>query len=388
VTLTGLAPCTRYFFEIVTEDGLGNQTVDDNGGAYYSQTSSGWDAVFEEMLDTDPEWTIDNGGNAHGWAFGQPTGGGGDHGNPDPTSGHTGDNVYGVNLAGDYDNSLSTDQLKLESPSIDCTDMTSVQLSYWRWLGVESPAYDHARLQISVDGGAWSTVWENTATMNGGSWEQHVVDVTSEAAGHGDVRFRWTMGPTDGSFRFCGWNIDDIRVEGAVPCCVDPPEWPSGSDGVDSVVETNTGGSCTLTGLDIDWSPATSTCASDIRYDLWVVKGSTVDFSQPPTFAGLGGTHHRVMGLSAGQQYAVAVRAVDEYGNQDANTHVLTVTPTGDLSGDVNGDSSVDHGDITALLQYFFNGTAPAGHSDVDCSGVTDASDMAREVQYQANGLY
>ena len=67
---------------------------------------------------------------------------------PDPTSGYTGMYVYGVNLQGDYDNNLSTDQLKLTTPSLDLSLATSVVLSYRRWLGVESPTYDHARVQV------------------------------------------------------------------------------------------------------------------------------------------------------------------------------------------------------------------------------------------------
>jgi hypothetical protein len=390
VTLAGLSPCTRYYFEIVTEDGLGNQTTDDNGGSYYHGDSAGWSVVLDEPLDTDPGWSIDNGGSANGWAFGQPQGLGGQYGEPDPTSGHTGANVYGVNLEGDYDNGLAEDQLVLTAPAVDCTEMTTVQLHYWRWLGVESPTYDHARVQMSVDGGPWSTVWENTSRMDGGAWEEEVLDVTSQAAGHGWVQFRWTQGATDSSWQFCGWNIDDIRVEGSAPCqmCVDPPAWTMGGDGVDAVAEVNDGTTCTLTGLDVDWSPAESSCADHVWYRVWVVKGSTVDFGQPATFEGLSGTHLRVMGLSPGQEYAVAVRAYDEYGNEDGNTHVLTVTPTGDPSGDVDGDADVDALDIGALLDYFFAGTVPGGHVDVDCTGSSDASDLVREIQYQGNGLY
>ena len=93
-----------------------------------------------------------------------------------------------------------------------------MQLRYWRWLGVESPTFDHARVQISVDGGAWTTVWENTETMDGGSWVEESLDLTAQAAGHANVRLRWTLGPTDGSWQFAGWNLDDVRIEGAAPC--------------------------------------------------------------------------------------------------------------------------------------------------------------------------
>jgi hypothetical protein len=218
ITIEGVDPCTLHWIGVESADALGNLSVDTNGGAYYPIETMGWQVFLSEPFDADPGWTIDNGGNSHGWAFGQPTGGGGQYGEPDPTSGHTGSSVYGVNLLGDYDNSLTTDQLKLTTPSLDLSEATSVSLRYWRWLGVESPSYDHARVQVSVDGGAFATVWENTETMDGGSWEEVALDLTARAAGHSDVRIRWTMGPTDSSWQFAGWNLDDVVIEGAFPC--------------------------------------------------------------------------------------------------------------------------------------------------------------------------
>ncbi len=220
--LTGLDPCTTYFVGVESADALGNITVDTNGGLYYGVETMGWQIFLAEAFDSDPGWEIDNGGNAHGWAFGQPTGGGGDYGNPDPTSGFTGDNVYGVNLSGDYDNNLSTDQLKLTTPSMDLSQATSVVLSFRRWLGVETPSYDHARLQVSVDGGSFATVWENSETMDGGSWELVSYDLTAQAAGSADVRIRWTIGSSDSSWQFAGWNVDDVVIEGAFPCGGNP----------------------------------------------------------------------------------------------------------------------------------------------------------------------
>jgi hypothetical protein len=219
VVIEGLDACTTYFVSVISDDTLGNHSVDTNSGAYYEAQTAGWQAFLSEDFSSDPGWVIDNGGNAHGWAFGAPTGAGGDHGGPDPTAGFTGDSVYGVNLSGDYDNSLSNDQLKLTTPAIDCSVATSVSLNFRRWLGVEQPSYDHARVQVSVDGGSvWSTVWENTAAIEESTWTQQSIDLTTVAAGQSDVRIRWTQGSTDGSWQFCGWNIDDVRVEGEAPC--------------------------------------------------------------------------------------------------------------------------------------------------------------------------
>ncbi|HOC41783.1 MAG TPA: C25 family cysteine peptidase [Thermoanaerobaculales bacterium] len=233
IVIEGVDPCTYYFVGVESADALGNVGVDTNGGSYYGIETMGWQVFLSEPFDADPGWTIDNGGNSHGWAFGQPTGGGGQYGEPDPTSGHTGTNVYGVNLVGDYDPNLTADQLKLTTPSLDLSEATSVMLRYWRWLGVESPSYDHARVQVSVDGGAFVTVWENTDTIDGGSWVEEVVDVTAQAAGHADVRIRWTMGPTDSSWQFAGWNLDDVVIEGAFPCDGSPMPFVDGFESGD-----------------------------------------------------------------------------------------------------------------------------------------------------------
>ena len=51
------------------------------------------------QLDTNPGWSTEG-----QWEFGVPTGGG--YYCSDPTSGHTGSNVYGYNLAGDCPNTM------------------------------------------------------------------------------------------------------------------------------------------------------------------------------------------------------------------------------------------------------------------------------------------
>ena len=52
---------------------------------------------IEAPLDASPGWIMDG-----EWAFGQPTGSGGTFfGNPDPSNGNTGTNVYGVDLTGE-----------------------------------------------------------------------------------------------------------------------------------------------------------------------------------------------------------------------------------------------------------------------------------------------
>jgi hypothetical protein len=165
-------------------------------------------------------WTFDSnpGWSTQGlWAFGQPTGGGGQYGGPDPTSGHTGPYVYGYNLYGDYENNLP--ERHLTTTAIDCSDLTRVSLRFWRWLGVEQPAYDHATVRISNDGDNWETLWSNASEVADYSWHLQEFDIAAVANNQPTVYLRWTMGPTDYSWQYCG-NIDDVEIWAiqAAPC--------------------------------------------------------------------------------------------------------------------------------------------------------------------------
>jgi hypothetical protein len=230
LVIEGLDPCTTYRFSVASTDAVGNQTLDDNGGTNHAFDTGGWFTFLEENLETDPGWAIENGSfTTNGWAFGIPTGDGQDiHGQDDPESGATGDHVYGVNLQGDAPPNVGQNGLTLTTPALDLGDATSVQLRYKRWLGVEQPSYDHARIQFSVDGGdSWTTVWENEEEVDDGAWVEHVVPLDG-ADGQSDVRVRWTFGESDGLWNFAGWNIDDVVIEGAGPCSTEPPMFSDG----------------------------------------------------------------------------------------------------------------------------------------------------------------
>ena len=162
---------------------------------------------YEWTLDSDPGWTTED-----QWAFGQPNGQGGEHGYPDPTSGHTGGDVYGYNLNGDYPNDLP--ERHLTTTTIDCSQLYNVSLKFWRWLGVEQPSYDHAYVRVSNDGTSWVNVWANPAEVADNSWVQQEYSIAAVADGHPTVYVRWTMGTTDGGWHYCGWNIDDVQILG------------------------------------------------------------------------------------------------------------------------------------------------------------------------------
>lgn len=183
------------------------------GGVYSAGMTTGVSAFYSEMMDADPGWSVEG-----QWAFGTPAGGGGQGGAPDPTSGHTGSGVYGYNLAGDYSDNMPV--YYLTTPAVDCSGQTGVRLSFWRWLGVESPSWDHATVEVSSDGIQWTTVWQNAAEVAEGTWTLQTIDISGVADNRPTVYLRWGMGPTDTSVVYCGWNIDDVVLYGRV--CVVP----------------------------------------------------------------------------------------------------------------------------------------------------------------------
>jgi hypothetical protein len=165
--------------------------------------------LYEDDFDSDLGWTREG-----LWQCGVPTGGSGDHGGPDPTGGCQTPGVLGYNLDGGYENNL--DETHATSPLIDCSGLSSVFLTFRRWLGVEQPKYDHACVRVSSDGVDWQTIWQNESEMNDGHWSFMRFDISEVVANSPESRLRFTMGTTDLMYTFCGWNIDDLRVVGCV----------------------------------------------------------------------------------------------------------------------------------------------------------------------------
>ncbi len=162
---------------------------------------------YEMTLDTDPGWTTEG-----LWAYGQPTGDGGSSGEPDPTEGFTGDNVYGYNLTGDYESILSPTHLT--SGAIDCTGRFGTHLKFQRWLGVELD-WDHAYVQVSNNGTDWTKIWGNNSQFfTDTSWNQVDLNISHIADNQPIVYLRWTMSAAAGNGSYCGWNIDDIQLWG------------------------------------------------------------------------------------------------------------------------------------------------------------------------------
>ena len=195
-------------------------------------------------LDTDPGWLTEG-----DWAYGRPLGSGGD-----PSSGYTGLNVYGYNLAGAYPNNLPPQRLTMLP--INCSGLSRVTLRFARWLGVEAGSYDKASIEASTDGVNWATVWTYTGTTNlqETSWTQQSYNLSALADDEPFVLIRWVMGPTDASDTFSGWNIDDIVISAiGTP----PSNRPPYARVVASSTAVNQPVNISLSAIDADADPLT-----------------------------------------------------------------------------------------------------------------------------------
>ncbi|MGE0547850.1 MAG: hypothetical protein AB7O24_15515 [Kofleriaceae bacterium] len=223
----------QYKVVLSFSDGTKIAYPDNPGDPYYQvylgEVEQLWCTDFEAGAD---DWT-------HGaeptsrdeWEVGPPMGLG-----SDPSSAHSGTNVFGLDLSTDG-NYRRNGMMWAESPEIDLAGNTNVRLQYHRWLGVEDGFYDGA--QIVVNG---TPVWNSyiSAAEPQGSgishidreWRFHDVDLSAQA-GTGKLKLRFELN-SDQGFNLGGWTLDDvcIVVAKAAPACEDGSAPPcEGSDG-------------------------------------------------------------------------------------------------------------------------------------------------------------
>ena len=165
---------------------------------------------YNFSLDVHPGW--DTSGQ---WAFGQPTGGGGANGNPDPTSGHTGTNVYGVNLNGNYDTAEGGPYYLTAGP-FDCSLHSGVILKFARWLNTDESDYVSSKVEVSTDNSSWDMIWEHTGDpITDSIWQVMRHNISSIADRQATVYIRWSYEIRQLlTYPYSGWNIDDIQLWG------------------------------------------------------------------------------------------------------------------------------------------------------------------------------
>jgi hypothetical protein len=167
-------------------------------------------------LDTDPGWTREG-----EWAFGQPTGQGGTFsGNPDPTGGATGTNVFGVNLNGDYltNSSFTFTPYHLTAGPFDFTGYRLTTLEFQRWLNTVGSSCGYTAVQLCTNDpgvGPWTDLWNNgTESIFDAAWTACRYDISALADNRTNVYVRWEYEVIVPGPPASGWNIDDIELLG------------------------------------------------------------------------------------------------------------------------------------------------------------------------------
>jgi len=149
-----------------------------------------------------------------GWQRGAPAGGGGECGFPDPSYAPQGYRIAGYNLEGDY--GWMNAPRSMTSFVLNCTGLVGVHVKFWKWLGVGSPPYDRASIEVSnhPEHWYWTVLWENTDRVTDSTWTEIVMDISQFADDQPFVYLRFCMGPNNVFDNYCGWNIDHVRVIG------------------------------------------------------------------------------------------------------------------------------------------------------------------------------
>ena len=316
--------------------------------------------IHDFPMTTDPGWTAEG-----QWAFGAPTGSGGEHGYADPASGYTGPNVYGYNLAGDYANDLAATHW-LTTKALDLSSVSDAALTFRRWLGVERPAYDHAYLEVSNDGSSWTRLWENSTEVDDSEWVYLVYDISAVADRQATVYVRWGLGATDASWVYCGWNIDDVQV------------WGTATAGqVPAPPSDLTASAASGTRVDVSWQDKSNneqgfTLERKTLSTAWAALASV----------GANVESYADTSVAAETTYTYRVRAYNTVGASDYSAEAQVTTPAAG-SGDI-WDPVDDTGAGATTL------TAPTGSGQTHGSHTLSGTDLGDwfKVSLQAGESY
>jgi len=154
---------------------------------------------FEDFEENDGNFSVT--GYNSSWQWGSPTSG--------PGTAHSGSNVWGTNLYGDYNNGESSYVI---SPSIDLSKTLSPIMLTWQQYAITENNYDDMTVEISKDDGqSWETIYYYTGNINS-EWTLQSVEIDSSYAVNG-FKIRFGI-DTDGSVSRAGVYIDDVTVFG------------------------------------------------------------------------------------------------------------------------------------------------------------------------------
>jgi hypothetical protein len=212
IILTGLSPCTVYYFSAYSEDAVGNWTTNNNGGNYFTFTTYGRSYLFG------PD---DVEGGVLSWVVSPTTGT--DIWHQDLCKAASGTHSWKV---GKSDSPTCTAQYASSMSNYFLTWNANINvgaaghgyhLRFNEWYDTESNTgctYDPIRTQISTNGGtSWTTLATNCGASGG--WLARDYDLAAYTGSTVRIRFYFT---SDSSGNGLGWFVDDINISKSQSC--------------------------------------------------------------------------------------------------------------------------------------------------------------------------
>jgi hypothetical protein len=302
--------------------------------------------IWNDDFSTDKSWT--GYGGLAVWERGVPA-------QSPVTSAFTGSNVIATDLNANYANDINT-MLYITTPNIDCSNYTSVTISFRRFANFENDSdYDSFYVEV-YDGSTWQRIWnsEDTATeINDASWTLQEPSISTYGDSNSTFKIRYGI-RTDYTENKRGWFIDDVRVNGTP---TSPNITNVDSDNDVYITQTNT----TITGTNfvadgtnsrvrINSSSAgtgtdqvqTDTSWSDTSIDFTVSKGS-LNYGTNYLFVRNNDSNENATGHSINLYILHSISSTDKTGNKFRSGDTVT------LSG-VNFGSSQDTGEQVQLM--------------------------------------
>jgi cysteine-rich repeat protein len=208
-----------YSVDITLDDGTRRSLPDNPADPMYQVFIGQATPIWCEPFDHAPAMWTTSGTAPAEWQWGRPTGFAAQSG--DPTAAHTGDYVYGTNLANDGSYGAG-EVTAATTPTIDTSAFQIIHLQYWRWLTVDDNQLDQASMIASSDT-LWHNATNSTATLPhvDREWRFQDIDLTPHLY-YGTIAVTWQL-QTDSTGERGGWNLDDVCIVGMakVPLCGD-----------------------------------------------------------------------------------------------------------------------------------------------------------------------
>lgn len=209
LTLVGLQPNRKYYYQVVSRDPAGNTTVDDNGGELYSfetfkPLQIPWSDPFEST-NSPGAWSIQSAGDSFTeWALGVPA-------NGFDWGAHSPPQVFGSNLQG---TPISTADTLLVSPALQLPSSGTPRLRFWHRydfsLVAESDVWEYGQLLVSTNMNSdWVLLQEYHDRST--TWERQEIDLSPYNGRV--VQFGWAYKLLAiESLPRPGWMIDDVSI--------------------------------------------------------------------------------------------------------------------------------------------------------------------------------